>query len=464
MSNPLTMRRNENLPVWLSVLVFGLFLFELPVCGAAPAPNILFLLTDDQRWDSLGCMGNKIVQTPQIDALARRGVLFRNAFVTTAICSVSRASIFSGQYERRHGIDDFAKPFSPSAWSNAYPAILRRNGYHTGFIGKFGVGNVMPTNGFDYWDGFPGQGRYFSKGDPQHLTAKMGESAIRFLHSRPDHKPFCLSISFKAPHVQDGAPREFPPDPRDEELYRDVRIPVSKTATAAAFEAQPDFVQNSEGRTRWKRRFATPEMFQETVKDYYRLITGVDREVGRILEALEQLRLSENTVVIFTSDHGFFLGEHGMAGKWLMHEESIRVPWIIADPTLPKRRRGRKLDAVALNIDLAPSILDYAGLETPEVMQGRSVKPLVEGKAVQWRDDWFYEHHFGHGGRIPQTEGIRTERWKYMRYVSADPVVEQLYDLKRDPGETKNLAGSSGHSEVLNRLRNRWGELREVLE
>src|SRR6185503_13395377 len=150
---------------------------------AAGRPNIIFLLTDDQRWDSLGCTGNAIIQTPHIDQLASRGVLFRNGFVTTAICCLRRASIFTGQYERRHQIGDFVTPFTPAAWSNTYPALLRQQGYRTGFIGKFGVGIVMPTNSFDFWAGFPGQGNYFEKGDPEHATHKMGKYALAFLKS-----------------------------------------------------------------------------------------------------------------------------------------------------------------------------------------------------------------------------------------------------------------------------------------
>ena len=190
--------------------------------------NFLLLVADDLRADALGCAGNKVVQTPNIDALAKRGTMFRNAFVTTSICAVSRASIFCGQYARRHGIEDFKTGFTAAQWSNTYPALLRANGYRTGFIGKFGVGNVMPTNAFDYWDGFPGQGRYFASNNPVHLTRRMGDSALKFLREN-DSRPFCLSISFKAPHVQDEArERPFPPDPADETLYNKSRIGVPK--------------------------------------------------------------------------------------------------------------------------------------------------------------------------------------------------------------------------------------------
>ena len=318
------------------------FFTTLIVCAAfarseAIPPNILFLLADDLRADALGCAGNKIVQTPNIDALARRGTMFRNAFVTTSICCVSRASILSGQYARRHGIEDFKTPFTRTQWSNTYPVLLRASGFRTGFIGKFGVGEIMPTNAFDYWDGFPGQGRYFKTNDPVHLTHKIGDSALKFLRAR-DERPFCLSISFKAPHVQDeNLVRPFPPDAVDEPLYRAARIPVPANYSPEAYARLPDFVRQSEGHTRFLRRFPDVKTREQNVKDYYRLITGMDREIGRIVETLRELGLSDNTLVVFTSDNGFFLGERGLADKFLMFEESIRVPLIVFDPTTRKR-------------------------------------------------------------------------------------------------------------------------------
>ena len=446
----------------LKLLQAALLLCAIGSAHAAqsPPPNILFLLADDLRADTLGCAGNKIVQTPNIDALAKRGTLFRNAFVTTSICCVSRASIFSGQYARRHGIEDFKTPFTQAQWSNTYPMLLRTAGYHTGFIGKFGVGEVMPTNAFDYWDGFPGQGRYFASNTPVHLTRRMGDSALRFL-GQPDARPFCLSISFKAPHVQDEArDRSFPPDPQDEALYVNARIPLPKNYSVDAFARLPAFVQNSEGHTRWRRRFATPEMRERNVKDYYRLITGMDREIGRMLAALDELHLATNTLVVFASDNGYFLGERGLTDKFLMFEESIRVPLIVFDPRAPRRERGRQRDEMVLNIDLAPTLLDVAGVAIPGTMQGTSLRPLVNGAKVPWRKDWFYEHHFSFGGKIPEVEGVRTERWKYFRYTAATPPVEELYDLKQDPLETRNLASEARSAQELATLRARWSQLR----
>lgn len=430
--------------------------------GKPARPNILFLLADDLRWDGLGCTGNRLGKTPNLDALAARGVVFRNHFVTTSICCVSRASIFSGQYARRHKINDFVTPFMPEAFARTYPALLRKAGYRTGFIGKFGVGEVMPEKAFDYWKGFPGQGHYFEKNDKTHLTKRMGDQALEFL-SAGGKEPFCLSVSFKAPHVEDNARREFPPDPRDESLFSDVTFPVPETAQPKYFQALPEFVQKSEGRTRWQRRFATPEMFQSTVRDYNRLVFGMDREIGRILAALRERGLAENTLVIFTSDNGFFLGERGMAGKWLMYEPSIRVPLIVCDPSAPSGSHGRSAEEMTLNVDFAPTLFDYAGVAVPASVQGRSLRPLARGEKAAWRGEWFYEHHTL-PKLIPPSEGVRTERWKYLRWVGVDPAVEELYDLQSDPQEEHDLASSPDHRATLGDLRGRWQRLRRELE
>jgi arylsulfatase A-like enzyme len=431
---------------------------------------LVFVLADDLRWDALGCTGNRIVQTPNLDRLAADGVLFRNAFVTTSICAVSRASIFSGQYARRHGINDFATPFAPEKWAQTYPALLRQAGYRTGFIGKFGVGNnkavAAMTKHFDYWRGLPGQaGPFFDPQDPTHThaTARFGEQALEFLRGCEPGKPFCLSVSFSAPHARDGQPREFPPDPRDESLYADATIPVPKTADEKFFRLLPDFAQTSEGRKRWQPRFATPEMYQKTVRDYYRLITGVDREVGRLVAALRDRKLADNTLIVFSSDNGFFLGERGMADKWLMYEESIRVPLLVYDPRLPAKRRGRQVEPMVLNIDLAPTLLDYAGVPVPAGVQGRSLRPLAQGERPAWRTDWYYEHHT-FPDRIPPSEGVRTTRWKYLRWVGVEPAIEELYDLEKDPREEHNLVGRPEHAQFLDALRQRWGRLRKDLE
>jgi len=435
-------------------------------------PNLLFVLTDDQRWNALGCMGDHNVQTPQIDRLARMGVLFRNHFVTTSVCCVSRASIFTGQYERRHGIGEFSKPFTSSQWAQSYPALLRRHGYYTGFIGKFGVGNdaaVADMAGeFDYWRGLAGQGgKYFIEpADPTqtHATARMGSQALEFIRRCPANQPFCLSISFTAPHARDHLPREYTPDQRDESLYSGQIIPEPPTATDAYFQLLPKSVQTSEARTRWHWRFGTPEKFQRNTKDYYRLISGIDREVGRILNALQVRGLASNTVVIFTSDNGYFLGDRGLADKWFMYEESLRDPLIIYDPRQPASSRGRSEDAMTLNIDFAPTMLDLAGITPPAAMQGRSLMALVENQhPTDWRKEFFYEHHYA-PEIIPASEGVRTERWAYIRWINERPLIEELYDLHSDPLEGHNLAGNFDYTQILAQLRSHWQQFSNKLK
>ena len=429
-------------------------------------PNIIMLVTDDHRADAMGCAGNQIIQTPNMDDLAVNGVRFTNAFVTTSICCSSRASIFSGQWTRRHGIKDFATHFTEKARAQTYPMLLSRAGYRIGFIGKYGVGQKkdLPIDKYDYWKGFPGQGRYENKdkdGNYKHLTQIMGEQAIEFLQGCTENRPFCLSISFKAPHVQDSDPRQFIYDRAYSDLYKDVTIPEPETAHPRYFNALPEFLRNSEARRRWEMRFPNNEKFQESVRSYYRLITGVDVIIGKIRKQLKQLSLDENTVIMLIGDNGFYLGEYGLAGKWFPHELSIRVPLLVYDPRADKKLCGVTLDQMALNVDIAPTILELAHLDNPEQMQGKSLVPLLKGKKPKWRTEFFYEHPFEHK-TIAKSEALRTQRYKYARYIDYD--YEELYDLKNDPAETINLAKDEKYKKTLTNLRKRCNELAKKAE
>lgn len=423
--------------------------------GQQQRPNILFLLGDDHRWEALGCMGNPIIRTPHIDGLANNGVLFSRSFVTTAICVTSRASFFTGLYARSHGIWEFRNSFPQDKWSQSYPALFQKAGYRTGFIGKFGIdGGKPPVETFDYWRGFQGQGHYFPKKDGKtHLTTVMGDQMEEFIDGCRADQPFQLSVSFKAPHVQDEDPLQFLYDPQDEALYRDIEIPLPHTAHPRYISQLPLSVQRSEGRRRWAVRFSTPDLYQQSVKGYYRLITGIDRQVGRAIEALRRKGLADNTIILYTGDHGFYLAEHGLAGKWFMHEESIRTPLIIYDPR--SRQRGRSLGQMALNIDMAPTMLDMAGVAPPASMQGKSLKPLLDGRSNRLREEFFYEHHFPNGGWIPSTEGIRENRYKYTIYTDEKERVEELYDLEVDMWEETNLAAHPRQQQRLRQLRAR---------
>lgn len=427
-----------------------------PLAAQPRRPNIIFLLGDDHRWDALGCMGNPIIRTPNLDELGRNGVIFRKNFVTTAICVSSRASFFTGLYSRCHKIWEFRNEFPSDTLSRTYPMLLRDAGYRTGFIGKWGIdGGTPPASQFDFWRGFQGQGRYFpDRNNPKlHLTTVMGDQAVEFLNNSGPDRPFCLSVSFKAPHVQDEDPRQFLADPQDDELYRNVDIPLPKTAAPEYIRTLPLSVQRSEARRRWAVRFGTPELFQQSVKNYYRLISGIDRVTGRIREQLRRMGAEDNTVIIYTGDNGFYLAEHGLAGKWFMHEESIRTPLIIHDPRQAQSRRGRRIEAMTLNIDCAPTMLDLAGLRPPPSMQGRSMLPLANGARTEWREEFFYEHHFSNNGWLPSTEGVRTTDWKYTLYTDEPQTTEELFDLKADPLEERNLAATG--ASTLARLRER---------
>lgn len=434
--------------------------------GEPSRPNILFLLTDDQRFDDLSCMGNEIIQTPHLDRLAGEGVIFNNAFVTTAICCSSRASILTGQHMRRHGIEDFATPLSSEAMDATYPVLLRKAGYRTGFLGKMAIGRPseelrhlsLPADKFDFWYGFPQSisFRQVVDGKPRFLTTLLAEKAIEFLRTNPVDKPFCLSISFKTPH---GPFVFFDPDAGNP--YEDTEIPPCATCTKENYEAQPEFLQKSlNGSGTWPK--APLERFAKNARTCYRLITGMDAAVGRIMATLEELGLDRNTVVIFTSDHGALRGAHGLSGKWIMYEESIRIPLIVRDPRLPSVLRGTRRDQMVLNIDLAPTMLALGGVPIPSRMQGGDIGPLLRDGSIGWRSEWFYEHTYNTKPPrrpIAKSEGVRTERWKYIRYIEQDPPYEQLFDLKNDPGEKRNLVALVDHADVLAQMRARWEHL-----
>ena len=275
------------------------------------------------------------------------------------------------------------------------------------------------------------------------------------------------SISFKAPHVQDNDPRQFIYDPAYKDLYKDVQIPVPETAgDKYYYDVFPGwFTKSNEARRRWKIRFSTPEKFQESVKGYYRLIYGVDVAIGNIRKELKKSGQESNTIIVLMGDNGFYLGEHAMAGKWYGHEESIRVPLIIYDPRLSNSLKGQTRNEMALNIDIAPTLLDLAGVEAPQVMQGRSLRKLINGKSPKWRDEFFYEHRFVKNWgdtNIPQSEGVVTKRYKYLRYIESDPMFEELYDLKDDPHETNNLATNAESQDLLKKMQKKCDKLLEA--
>ncbi|HOX73802.1 MAG TPA: sulfatase [Bacteroidales bacterium] len=429
-------------------------------------PNIVFLLADDLRWNSLNCMGNKLLHTDNIDELAENGIRFTNACVTTSISMVSRASILTGQYMSRHKIREFGKSLSEQAFAETYPAILRRAGYWTGFVGKYGVGQIRESD-FDFareyervhW--FP-----LENGDSIHVTERNALDALEFLGERPKDKPFLLSVSFFATHAQDNHPDQYRYQPESEKFYRNDVIPVPETASDEYFRRLPPFIANeaNEGRIRWHWRFDTPEKYQKYMKAYYRMLTEVDMAVGRIVTELKDQGVYENTLIIFMGDNGYFHGEHGLADKWYPYEESLRVPFIVYDPRLEDSKRNKTIDEFVLNIDIAPAVISAARLEIPDGMQGEDFSGLyLSGKPLRWRKDFYYEHPFVTSEkRIPSSEALVTHTSKYIFWPHYQ--YEEYFDLKKDPMEKNNLINQRGSEGKISEMKSRFLELKSLVK
>jgi len=429
---------------------------------AAAKPNVLILYADDWRHDTLGVAGSPVVRTPSLDQLAAEGFRFTNARVTTSICGVSRASLFTGQWMSRHGNRAFEAFQTP--WTETYPGLLRANGYHVGHIGKWHNGK-FPTEQFDFGRSY--SGRHFIEepdGSKIHVTRKNENDALEFLRAAPRDKPFCLTVAFFATHAEDQNPKQYLCQPESESLYQDVTIPTPKTATEEHFKRLPPFIANekNEGRNRWHWRFDTREKYQQYMKAYYRMATEVDATIGRVLAELKTRGLLDQTLVIFTTDNGYFHGEHGLADKWYPYEESIRVPLIVRDPRLPASNRGKTNDDFVLNVDLAPAILAFAGVAAPAGMQGRDFAPLyLAAKKPAWRKEFFYEHAtIRNTDFIPSSEALVCKDVKYIYWP--DFKHEELFDLRRDPFEELNLAQDAARSKMLTDLRARFAELKAV--
>ena len=340
--------------------------------------NVVVLVIDDTRWDSIGAAGNRIVRTPRLDALASEGIRFTQARVATSICVTSRASLLTGQYMSRHGIDRFGKQLTPDAFARTYAGVLRSAGYWIGYVGKYDVGAPRPAD-FDFLR--PYYGRHWidgANGERVHVTEQNARDSIEFLRSRPRDKPFLLSVGYFAPHAEDSAKEQYLPQDWSAASYDGVKVPPSPLGDAKYFRALPPFLSSdsNEGRVRFKWRFDTPERYQEYMIRYYRLITEVDAAVGRLIDELKSQGVYENTLIAFIGDNGYFHGDRGLADKWYPYEQALRVPLIVRDPRAPSRTRGATRDQLALNIDLAPTIVAAAGQPVPDVMQGRDLSPL----------------------------------------------------------------------------------------
>ena len=446
--------------------LLSLILVCSSVGRAADRPNIVFFFTDDQTTSTLGCYGNDVVQTPNIDQLASQGTRFSNAFVSHSICWVSRTTILTGLTGRTYGIPGARDQARPEAVQTLYSDILRDNGYRTGYFGKWHAKMPKSFKKEDHFDEFQAIGRnpFYKKqadGSIRHETEVIVDRGIDFVKSQPKGKPFALNMWFNSCHAEDGDRRpgigHFAWPRAVDGMYDDITIAPPKLNDPAIFEALPDFLKTTINRERFFWRWNTEQRYQTNVRAYYRMVSGIDGAIGRFRKMLEQQGLAENTIIVYSADNGYYMGNRGLAGKWSHYDESLRVPMIVMDPRVSQDQQGKVASEIALNLDLPATFLDWAGVEVPSNYQGRSLQSVVANDSVQeWRTDSFHEH-FAVRNRIPAFEGIRNDQFKYVRYVDHDRT-EFLHDLKNDPNELVNLAGDSKFEAMLTAMRKRTDE------
>lgn len=425
--------------------------------------NVVVLYADDWRHDTLGCAGHPIVKTPNIDRLASNGVRFKNNYVTTSICGVSRATLLTGQWMSRHG--NFAFNRFKTPWEETYPGLLRSQGYYVGHIGKWHNG-PFPSEKYDVGKSYADTHWHRDElGKEIHVTQMNERDAIQFLKERPGDRPFCLTLSFFATHAEDSNPKQYLPQPESMKLYADDVVPSPANGSDEDFMKLPKFLaQNkNEGRIRWRWRFDTPDRYQEYMKNYFRLVSEVDSACGAVLAELRRQNLLDKTLVIFTTDNGYFHGEHGLADKWYPYEESIRVPLVIDDPRMNVSVRGTVNEHLTLNVDLAPTIVSAASIQPPDRMQGRDLSSLYRNPQaiLNWRTEFFYEHAtISNIERIPSSQALVRKNIKYMFWP--DYNAEQLFDLERDPHENHDVVAEASYSKRLQEMRERFSQLREL--
>lgn len=427
-------------------------------------PNIIFILTDDQRFDAIGYQGNKLVSTPEMDKLAKQGTYFKTAIATTPICAASRASILSGTQERRNNYNFTTDDILEKYMTHAYPRELKKVGFKTAFYCKLGVNYDKEKELFDEIDSYGRNNAYkdyrgyFYKTigkDTVHLTRYTGQQALDYIDKQDKSKPFCLSLSFSAPHAHDSAPLQYFWQSSSDKILANTIMPGPVLGEDKYFQEQPEFVKSGFNRLRWTWRYDTPEKYQHSVKGYYRMITEIDNEIAKIRTNLVKKGLDKNTVIILMGDNGYFIGERQLAGKWLMYDNSIRVPLIIYDPRVTKHVDS---DIMALNIDVPCTILDLAGVKQPSIYQGKSLMPIVRSATKSINRDTVLIEHLWEFDQIPPSEGIRTERYKYFRYVN-NMDFEELYDIKADPSEINNLAKNPTFASTLRLLRDKCNDM-----
>jgi N-acetylglucosamine-6-sulfatase len=437
--------------------------------SAAPArkrPNFLFIYTDDQRWDAIRALGRQPwLRTPNMDRLVHQGANFRNAFVTTSLCSPSRSSLLTGCYPHKTGVADNTRA---SVLKDGIPIVfeyLRKAGYSTAYVGKVHVPNFLDKDrGLDFVASFPGQGSYVDNafivnGQPTptkgYITTHITRFTLDYLEKRDKSKPFAMFVGHKAVHSP------FQPEPKYKDSFNDAYMPLPPTWDDT-YAGRPPYLK--ERRKSWHGLDGMLEKYNysQMQREIAACLVSVDDSLGQVLSYLEKSGELNDTVLVYSSDNGYFAGEHGLNDKRAMYEDSIRVPYLVRYPRLVKP--GTTYNQMVLNIDLAPTMLDFAGIAPPAHMQGRSWKPVLEGKDTKGRDHWLYEYHWEKPYPFDPTQyGIRTRRYKYIRYPDTgnnDPEYpmkgnlpyDELYDLERDPLEMKNLAGDPAAAGLLRQM------------
>jgi arylsulfatase A-like enzyme len=433
-------------------------LLGLLAAGTALAkpPDLVVLMTDDQRADAMSCAGNTVLKTPNMDRLAKEGVRFRNGFVTNALCAPSRATLLTGLYSHANGVIDNNNRSIPASIP-LVSEMLRKAGYEVAFCGKSHIGGALRDRPWDHYFGYKGQGDYLKpviaegtdgKDLPRdgYMDDVVTDNAVAWLKQKHD-KPVCLFLFFKAPH------RSWIRAPRHKDLFADAVIPKpaswddDRNLKSAAFAKADNVIGTAKD---------VPSL-DAFLKDYYATLTAVDENVGKVLGALKDTGRLDETAILYTSDNGFFAGEWKAYDKRFMHEPSIRVPFLLRYPKLA--RAGAESDAMVLNVDIAPTLLDLAGQPVPKSMHGRSLLPLLAGKEDDWREDWLYEYfEFPGPHSVRKQRGVRTKQYKLIHYYEA-PEEFELYDLKADPDERTNLYGKPESAELARRLKARLAEL-----
>ncbi len=416
-------------------------------------PNFVFILTDDQRYDAMSGAGHPFLKTPNIDRIAKEGALFKNAFVTISLCSPSRACFLTGKYAHSHGVKDNKTPMSDDL--PTWPRLLQKAGYDTAFIGKWHMdGQEGPRPGFNRWVSFKGQGSYdnpiinvdgVTSKHSGYMTDILTDYAVSWLR-KSRKEPFCLYLCHKAVHGP------FKPAERHAHIFDQIK-PEWPTSSQEELTGKPDWFVNRQQMRRGKQ---TDEEFAQFVRRYYATVMGIDESVGKVLAALDELGVTDNTVIAFAGDNGFFIGEHGMLDKRAAYEESIRIPFLMRYPKMIKP--GTTVEKMVLNIDLCPTMLDIAGIQIPQGLHGRSLKPLFDGSASNWREDFLYEYFYEPPFATPTIRAVRTQQWKYVEYPDSNYPAE-LYDIQEDPHEMKNLIGEPSRADVVSEMKTRLERL-----